>query len=96
MRLTLSQQDLFAACRRTSETLCLGCHPPLAISAGWTEEALAVQGDEDKIVPPNQVRSSLTSCHRNRTEATYFENLISCQMIMSDLRALLSAALPVT
>ena len=96
MRLTLSQQDWFAASQRMSRKLCLECHLPLVIGAGWTEEALAVQGDEDKIVPPNQVRSSLTSCHRNRTGATYFEYLISCQMIMSDLRALLSAALPVT
>ena len=96
MRLTLSQHNWSAACQGTSSKLCLECHPPLVIIAGWTEKPLAVQGDEDKIVPPNQVRSSLTSCHRNRTGAAYFECLISCQMIMSDLRALLSAALPVT
>ena len=54
-----------------------------------------MQGDEDKIVPPNQVGSSLTPRHHVEIGAPYFEWNVGCQMIMSDPSALLSAATPV-
>ena len=87
-----------SGCRmpRDRQKLCLDCQPSRDLRVGWTEEALAVQGDEDKIVPPNQVRSSLTSCHRSRNGDTHFEQFISCQIIMSDLTALSSPALPIS
>ena len=54
-----------------------------------------MQGDEDKIVPPNQVRSLLTSRHRIEIRAASLGGTLSCCMLMSGLSALLSAALSV-